>query len=264
MPRKTPRVIESENPQTIMRSKQAPVVRQPTRSRRPAPIVTKTPHSRVPMPQVERIKQRHILGQSQREIARAEGRSRPTIARIVKSEEMQAYVQEMRQRFYLLGFDALNAVQHSLQNEKDGRLGRQILVDIGVVQSPQERYESANQPMSLDRSKMTPFQVAVAENENGQIDRFAYRGAVLLEEIQKNWGTSLPSAEEYRHLRKVAKVADKITGGRFGHICFTDGAEEQRIRRLADEMVRAEEARKSLPSRHAQRALPHENRISRS
>ena len=114
------------------------------------------------MPQVERIKERHILGQSQREIARAEGRSRPTIARIVKSEEMQVYVQEMRQRFYGLGLDAIDAVQHSLRVQKDGRLGRQLLVDIGVTPTPEEIYEIATQP---DRATLTPFEIAVAEDE---------------------------------------------------------------------------------------------------
>ncbi|HSY66713.1 MAG TPA: helix-turn-helix domain-containing protein [Terriglobales bacterium] len=88
---------------------------------------------RIPAPQIERIKQRHIMGQSQREIARAEGRSRPTIARIVKSEEMLAYVQEMRERFFGLAPDALATIEFALREQKDARIAYEILRDVGVV-----------------------------------------------------------------------------------------------------------------------------------
>jgi transcriptional regulator with XRE-family HTH domain len=72
------------------------------------------------------------MGQSQREIARAEGRSRPTIARIVKGEEMQAFVQEMRERFYGLAPDALATIEYELREQKDARNGLEVLRDIGV------------------------------------------------------------------------------------------------------------------------------------
>ena len=61
------------------------------------------------------------------------------------------------------------------------------------------------------------------------------------------FGTELPTAEEYRHGCRVAKVADEITSGRFAHM--TDGAEEKRVRKSAEEIVKREEARKSLPPR---------------
>jgi hypothetical protein len=73
------------------------------------------------------------MGQSQREIARAEGRSRPTIARIVKSEEMQAFVLEMRERFYGLAPDALATIEYALREQKDARIAYEILRDVGVV-----------------------------------------------------------------------------------------------------------------------------------
>jgi hypothetical protein len=103
--------------------------------------VTKLPCPRIPAPQIERIKQRHIVGQSQREIARAEGRSRPTIARIVKGEEMQAFVQEMRERFYGLVPDALATIEYALREQRDARIAYDILRDVGVTphkgESPQ-------------------------------------------------------------------------------------------------------------------------------
>jgi hypothetical protein len=59
-------------------------------------------------------------------------RSRPTIARIVKGEAMQAYVQEMRERFYGLAPDALAAIEYALQEQKDAGIALEVLRDIGV------------------------------------------------------------------------------------------------------------------------------------
>ena len=70
---------------------------------------------------------------------------------------------------------------------------------------------------------------------------------------------SQPTAEEYRDLKIVAEVADEITAGRFGHVCMSDGLGGKRLRQLADDMVKKEEARKSLPLCHAQRVLPTRN-----
>lgn len=170
--------------------------------------------------------QRHVAGESIREIARAEHRDRATITKIVRSNEMNAVVQKMRERYYGLGFDALDAVQHTLQVGKDGRLGRQLLVDIGVAPSPAERYAIASQP---DKATLTPFEIAVAEDEDGQINRVAYGMACALEEAERCYGIPMPTPEEYRHLRRVVKVSDKMTGGRFDRICDEGGPEEKRI-----------------------------------
>jgi|HubBroStandDraft_6_1064221.scaffolds.fasta_scaffold85863_2 hypothetical protein len=56
--------------------------------------------------------QRYAAGQSIREISRKEGRARETITKIVRCDEMQAHVQQMRERFYGLGCEALGAVEH--------------------------------------------------------------------------------------------------------------------------------------------------------
>jgi hypothetical protein len=131
MPRNISRTVLLGSAST-RRSERTDCERQPKRSYRPEPMITRKLYSRVPPPQIERIKQRHIIGQSQREISRAEGRSRPTIARIVKGEEMQAYVQEMRERFYGLAPDALAAIEFALQEQKDAGIALEVLRDIGV------------------------------------------------------------------------------------------------------------------------------------
>ena len=83
---------------------------------RNAPKFTKKRLCRIPAPQSERILQRFIVGQSIREISREEGRARETVTKIVRSDQMQSYVQAMREHFYGLGGDALAAVQHALSN----------------------------------------------------------------------------------------------------------------------------------------------------
>jgi hypothetical protein len=217
------------------------------------PNSTKKPRTIVPPPQSARIMERYVAGESIREIARQERRDRATVTKIVRSDEMNAVVQKMRERYYALGFDALEAVQHTLKVRKHGVLGRQVLTDIGVIPSAEERYAITSQP---DKATLTPFEFAVAEDEDGQINRIGYGMACAIEESARCFGTVLPTAEEHRYLRRVAKVADEIADGRFTQICMNDGAEEKRIRQLAEKMVKREESQRLLPPRRAQRALP--------
>jgi hypothetical protein len=226
------------------------------------PKSTEKAETSVPPPQSARIMQRYVGGASIRQIAREEQRDRATVTKIVRSDQMQTFVQELRERFYGLGFDALAAVQHALQKQKDAQIGYQLLTDIGAVPSSEERYAVATQPMSMNNLALTPFEIAVAEDEDGRINRVAYGMACVIEESAKTFGISLPTAEEYRHLQKVARVADEIAGGRFHQICMTDGPEEKRIRQLAEHQVNREEARRSLPSHRTPRALPHKRQAA--
>lgn len=234
--------------------------RQSTTTNQNQPSSTKRPRTIVPAPQSARIIQRYIGGQSIRQISRDEKRDRATVTKIVRSDEMQVFVQKMRERFYGLAFDAMNAVEHSLRQQNDARLGYRILTDIGIVPSVGERYSIAGQPPDIDKSTMTPLELAMAEGEDGRINRVAYGAACVIEESSRVFGTELPTAQEYRHGCRVAQVADEITDGRFAHIGLTNGAKEKRIRKLADEIVCREEARKSLPPRRVQRALPDKKR----
>ena len=219
------------------------------------PSSTKKPRTIVPPPQSARIMQRYAGGESIRQIAREERRDRATITKIVRSDEMQDFVQRMRERFYGLAFDAINTVQHSLQQQNDPRLAYRLLCDIGIVPSVGERYSIATQPPSIDKPTMTPLELAMSEDADGRINRVAYGAACVMEESARVFGTWLPTAEEWRRGCRVAEVANKITNGRFAQI--SDGAEEKRIRQTAGKIVKREETRKSLPSRRAQRAFPH-------
>ena len=219
------------------------------------PRSTKKPRTIVPPPQSVRIMQRYAGGESIRQISREEQRDRATITKIVRSDEMQGFVQKMRERFYGLAFDAMSAVQHSLRQQNDPRLAYRLLCDLGIVPSAGERYSIATQPPSIDKSAMTPLELAMAEDEDGRINRVAHGAACVIEESARVFGTELPTAEGWRHGCRVAEVADEITNGRFAQISLTNGAEEKRIRNAAEEIVKREEARKSLPPRRVQRAL---------
>jgi hypothetical protein len=112
-----------------------------------------------------------------------------------------------------------------------------------VIPSAPVRYAIATQPLNINKSELTPFEVAMAEDDDGRINRVAYGAACVIEASAENFGTPLPTAEEVYHRRKVAEVAEEIAGGRFSQVCLTDGPEEKRIRRLAEEIVREQEAR---------------------
>ena len=133
--------------------------------------------------------QRYIDGESIRQIALDEKRDRATITKIVRSDEMQGFVQKMRERFYGLAFDAMNAVEHSLQQQNDPRLAYRLLCDVGIVPSAEERYSTATQPPSIDKSAMTPLERAIAEDEDGQINPVAYGAACVMEESARVFGT---------------------------------------------------------------------------
>jgi hypothetical protein len=234
------------------------------------PCSTKNPRTIIPPPQSARIMQRYIIGDSIRQIAREEQRDRATVTKIVRSDEMNSFVQKMRERYYGLASDAADAVQHALQVQKDGRLGRQLLADIGVIPSAEERCAMADEEsLNIAKASLTPFEVAMTEDEEGQMLRgnmfqVAYGAACVMEESADNFGIQLPTPQEIHFRRKVAKVADEITEGRFLQICMADGPEGNRIRQLAEKKVKRQEARRLLPTGSLQPLLPRKNQAAKS
>jgi len=156
----------------------------------------------VPPPQSNRIMCRYIAGQSIREIAREESRDRATVTKIFRSEEMNTFVHRMRERLYGLGCDALAAVEHELRVRRNGRLGYQLLTDIGAVPPPQEKLEIGCQTVKIDRAELTPFEIAMADDENGNVSHVAYGAACAIEESAANYGFP------YRHRKKFTIVAE--------------------------------------------------------
>jgi hypothetical protein len=169
-------------------------------------------------------------------------------AQSIPSDRLQARVQKLSHEFYALGNAALDAMRYELKVRKNGRLAHQVLREMGVIPSRAERIAIAAKPSTIDKSALTPLELEVAEDEAGQINRIAYGMACAVEESATIYGTPLPTAGEYRRLRRIAEVADELSGGRFEEICRQGGAEEKRIRQLAEEAVAHEEARASSPT----------------
>jgi hypothetical protein len=134
--------------------------------------------------------QKYVAGESIVQIGREECRNRETISRIVHSDEMQAFVRQMRERFYGLGGDAIDAVQDALREQKDGRLGFQLLMSIGVVPSPEER------------QLLAARQAAAETNEDEEVKKIMESLVWSVVERGRATGTPMPLLEE---LQKVEK-----------------------------------------------------------
>jgi transposase len=124
---------------------------------------------------------RHVAGQSNREIARAEGRDRGTIAKIVKSTEMAAFVEEMKERFRGLAPLAMETIEHALRVQQDAKIAYQVLSDLGIA--PQKG-EQPQQPV------MTTEEEMVKE----QMTKMAY----IAYETARVYGGEMPAPEQFR------------------------------------------------------------------
>jgi hypothetical protein len=107
--------------------------------------------SYLPAPQIQRIQQRHIAGEKNSAIARAEGCDRHTVSRIVKAPEMRAYVAEMKERFNGFAPLALDTVEAGLATLKDTRLACEVLKAIGVIE-PRGNMVSVNFEREIDEA----------------------------------------------------------------------------------------------------------------
>jgi hypothetical protein len=227
-------VIQTENPaaqqQALVRSERAHIECPQKKNNHPEPSVAKKPRSRVPLPQVERIKQRYILGQSERKIAREEGRSRPAISRIVHSADMQEFTRKMREQFYALAFDALMSIRYTLQNNQDPRLAYKLLTDIGVIPSPEALTRATMQQSAPDGIPLTPFESA------------SLGLARMAEQASLTYGFSLPTPEEMKHNLEIAQEIDKETGGHGLSLSLSNPSEWNRLKSQME--ARLKDARK--------------------
>ena len=120
-----------------------------SKSEQPRAKRSKKRGSYLPAPEQQRIQQQFIAGNSLRKIARDTGHHQGTIARIVKAENMQQYLAQMRERFLGLGEDAVKRVQTAIHCEKEGPwLAYELLKDIGVVPDRAAQLQEARVPVS--------------------------------------------------------------------------------------------------------------------
>jgi hypothetical protein len=91
-----------------------------------------------------------IQGRGIRQIAREEGRSRETVTKIIRSEDVQKYVAELREQYIGLGREAMAALTRALRTSKDGKLAHQILLDIGVIRDQVAAEDATAQTRARD------------------------------------------------------------------------------------------------------------------
>jgi hypothetical protein len=158
----------------------------------------KTSRNRIPPPQRQRVLQKFAAGKSVVEIAKEEARDRGTISRITRGPEMEEFVTAMRTRFYSMGCDAMNAIQHTLRNDKDGRLGFQILASIGVIPSERERERLAARRSMED----TSYGDGVKKIMSGLIEGIVARAAAF----------DMPVPELEEDLKRAGGRINRSTG----------------------------------------------------
>jgi hypothetical protein len=77
----------------------------------------------------------HLASGRTRKVRRVEGRDRRMVENIVKPDEIEQYVQRMREKYYTLADHALAAIRHALEVDIDAKLASLLLNDIDVVPS---------------------------------------------------------------------------------------------------------------------------------
>jgi hypothetical protein len=203
---------------------------------------SKPTRNRVPPPQRERILQKFVAGKNITQIAREESRNRESVARIVNGDEIRELVKRMRAELYGLAFDAIVAIRHALREEKDGRIGYRLLMDIGAIPLPAEAEANAVQAIQPQPEELTPYERAIAQDKSGQINRTGLGFARAVEERAAIFGLSLPTAGELWRHRTVAALLDEMTDGQFHHITDSDPEERDRLKKLVDDVLQGKRA----------------------
>jgi hypothetical protein len=100
------------------------------------------------------------------------------------------------------------------------------------------RAAEVRQAEAAELGTLTAYEEAMAQGVDPESVLWTVRLARIAEERARIYGTKLLTPEEIRHAKKIAKIADEITGGRFNEICNSDAQEEKRIRALAEEKLK--------------------------
>lgn len=202
---------------------------------RPRPA--KNSRTRVPPPQSTRIVGRFIAGESVRSIARAENRDRATVTRIVNSDEVKKIVQLMRSQVYSMAGDAVDAVRHALREQKDGRVGYRLLMDIGAIPRPGETEAIVSQAMEPEPEALTPYERAAAQDDTGRINPIQLALVRIAEVKSAAYGFSMPTIDEMWRNRTVAALISEMTNGQTLSISLSDSVEFNQLKNLAEDVL---------------------------
>lgn len=134
--------------------------------------------------------EKYVSGESVVQISREEGRNRETVTRIVHCSEMQQFVRAKREQLYGLGECAIAALEHALNEQKDGRLAFQLLLHIGVFPSGRERELLAQQPAieGSHQEKVKKIMSGLIEGVIARAAAYGMREPELEEDLKKVGG----------------------------------------------------------------------------
>jgi len=138
--------------------------------------------------------------------------------------------------------DAIDAVRHALREQKDARVGYQLLRDIGAVPRFAEAESNAIQAMQPEPEELTPYEQAAAQDETGRINPILLGLMRVAQERSAVFGFSMPTVDEIWRNRTVAALINEMTGGQALSISLADGVELNRPKKLAEDVLRGKRA----------------------
>jgi hypothetical protein len=185
-----------------------------------------------------RIVQRFVAGESVRTIAKVERRDRATVTRIVNSDEVKEIVQLMRSQVYGMAGDALDAVRHALREQKDARVGYQLLRDIGAVPRSAETESNAIQAQQPEPDDLTPYEQAAAQDGTGRVNPILLGLIRCAQERSAAFGLTMPTLDEMWRNRTVTALINEMTGGQTLSISLRDSVELSQLKKLAEDVLR--------------------------
>jgi hypothetical protein len=127
-PASAPDVSSVNNPNRPAKLTRPAATAQATIQHKPAKKV----RNRIPSVQRLRVMQRYASGQNQTAIARQEGINRETVGRIVTSEEMSAFTEEIRERWRGLCDAAVESVRRLIAKD-DKQTVYRVLESNGII-----------------------------------------------------------------------------------------------------------------------------------
>jgi hypothetical protein len=118
------------------------------------------------------IRGHHATGRTQK-LRCVEGMDRRMVANIVKPDEIEHYVQRLREKYYTLADHALAAARRALEIKADAKLASLLLDDIGVV--PSKTDPQGVTPRATETMIPAPFSPSPQARNVAKALRFDYK-----------------------------------------------------------------------------------------
>jgi hypothetical protein len=151
MPRNSTRAIKTQNTATTLA----------LNVDRAEPIRAKKHRPHIPAAKILRIEQRHLGGESDREIARAEHCSRNTIVKVVRAPELQAHLQQVRERIWGMADCAADVLFEAIAQNRDSRIAYELLRDVGVLPRASQIVHQPSEPTPATKDERDVRQIGV-------------------------------------------------------------------------------------------------------